>query len=258
MLAQITPEFHQLLNVQTLMDRVFAIPERHFPGSFFTILLEDELSKDLVVRAARGPGPDLVGPIRLPASRSISGWVFDHGESQLVDDARADQRYLGNERIRSEVNVPLISNGWAIGVVAVDHPQVGASTQRDLTLLQTVGAQIAAVIDVAELHERLKRAANIDALTGIHNYGYFYQRLEEEIARAERRQTPLTVAFFDIDGLKVVNDTHGHLAGNAVLRALGKVIEAQVRTEDVPARYGGDEFAIVMPNTPREEAEKVV
>ena len=104
----------------------------------------------------------------------------------------------------------------------------------------------------------MKRAANTDALTGLHNYRYFYDRLEEEIARAERHQTPLAVAFFDLDKLKNVNDTYGHLAGNEVLRILGQRISSQVRTEDVPARYGGDEFAIVMPETPREEAEKVV
>ena len=66
------------------------------------------------------------------------------------------------------------------------------------------------------------------------------------------------MAFFDIDELKKVNDTYGHLAGNEVLRVLGQTITERVRTEDVPARYGGDEFAIVMPDTPREEAEKVV
>jgi len=257
-LGQIMPEFHQLLDVQTLLDRVLAILERHLPGAFFTIFLADETTDDLVVRAARGARADLAGPMRLPAGRGIAGWVLEHREPQIVDDVWADPRYVGDTAIRSELSVPLISNGRGIGVITVDHPSVGAFSARDLTLLQTVGAQIAAAIDVAELHERLKRAANTDALTGIHNYGYFYQRLEEEVARAERRNSPLAVAFFDIDGLKQVNDTHGHLAGNAVLRALGQAVEANVRTEDVPARYGGDEFAIVMPDTPREEAEKVV
>jgi diguanylate cyclase (GGDEF)-like protein len=154
--------------------------------------------------------------------------------------------------------VPLVSSGRAIGVLVLSHRSVGAFSQRDLTLMQTVGAQIAAAFDVAELHERLKRAANTDALTGLHNYRYFYDRLEEEVARAERRSAPLAVAFFDLDKLKNVNDTYGHLAGNEVLRMLGQSISSHVRTEDVPARYGGDEFAIVMPDTPRDEAEKVV
>jgi len=143
-------------------------------------------------------------------------------------------------------------------VLILSHKSVAAFSKRDLMLMQTVGAQIAAAIDVAELHERLKHAANTDALTGLHNYRYFYDRLEEEIARAERRSAPLAVAFFDLDKLKNVNDTHGHPAGNEVLRVLGLTISGQVRTEDVPARYGGDEFAIVMPDTPRDEAEKVV
>ena len=255
-LAELTPEFHTLLDLQQLLDRILQILGRNFAGASLTILLRDEKTDDLVVRAAAGETVE--SPVRVPAGRGISSWVLEHAEAQNIEDVRVDPRYTGDPQIRSELVVPLVSGGRAIGVLILSHRKAAAFSQRDLTLMQAVGAQIAAAIDVAELHERLKRAANTDALTGLHNYRYFYDRLEEEIARAERHQTPLAVAFFDLDKLKNVNDTYGHLAGNEVLRILGMRISSQVRTEDVPARYGGDEFAIVMPETPREEAEKVV
>ena len=257
-LAEITPEFHTLLDMHQLLARILNILERHIPGATFTILLREAATGDLVVRAAAGVPSDLSGVGRVPHGRGITGWVIEHGESQTVDDVRGDPRYIGDPNVRSEMVVPLVSSGQTIGVLDVSHPSVGVFGQRDLTLLQAVAAQIAAAIDVAELHERLKRAANTDALTSIHNYGYFYDRLEEEVARAERHAGTLAVAYFDIDGLKRVNDTYGHLAGDAVLRTLGEIIGRRVRTEDIPARYGGDEFAIVMPDTPRDEAERVV
>ena len=102
----------------------------------------------------------------------------------------------------------------------------------------------------AAYHEEIYKMTILDGLTGIHNKRYFLEFLERELAVASRHNHPMTLVMFDVDKFKVINDTRGHLAGDAVLKDLCNRIKTRVRREDLFARYGGEEFACVLPSTP--------
>ncbi len=109
----------------------------------------------------------------------------------------------------------------------------------------------------AEYHEEIYRLTIMDGLTQIHNQRYLNEFLEREVARSQRHHRPLSVLMFDIDRFKTINDSHGHLCGDFVLRELASCVQANVRREDLFARYGGEEFVLVLVETPHVEAVHV-
>ena len=240
-----------IVDLPLLLRHIVRIVGQELQMPDCALFLVDDEAGDLVLSAASGSLAEFEG-LRLRRDQGINGWVAQHGVAALVPDVSREPRYYpGPATTRSEVVVPLIASGKVLGTLTVDRPSLNAFTVEEVQALQQTAQQAAAAIEVAKLHEQARRAALRDGLTDLFNHRYFYERLEEEIERAGRYGYGLQVGIGDVDGLKDVNDNLGHLAGDAVLVQLSRLLRQHSRRYDIVARYGGDEFGVIMPQTDR-------
>ncbi len=161
------------------------------------------------------------------------------------------------EEIRSQSAVPLRTGDNVIGVVVIGSSIYREMTPAETERLQVIANQSSLSLQNALLHGELERLSVTDRLTELYNHGYFQQRLEEEIGRAERFGHKLALIMLDIDDFKDFNDTYGHPRGDRVLQIVSSIIRANLREMDVAARYGGEEFVVVLPETAADGAYAV-
>jgi diguanylate cyclase (GGDEF)-like protein len=156
------------------------------------------------------------------------------------------------------VMLPLVAKGQAIGLVELFSKAFVSWDAQQLEVARSMANEAAMALENARLYEDARKRADRDPLTGFFNHRYLHERMGEEVVRAQRNKQPLSVMMLDLDDFKLVNDTFGHLFGDRVLTWAAELIRATLRASDVPARYGGDEFAVILPETGAEEATHAV
>ena len=205
-------------------------------------------------------------PLEFRIDGPIVDWLETEGKALYRDTIDIEPEFKGLwqkeknslEAAEIEVLCPIKNKNKLIAILALSKKQTRGFYSRDDTdLLMTLANEASVAIENSLLYDKAKQRANTDELTGLYNHRYFYERLDEEIARCSRFGDIFSLIFLDLDFFKKYNDVYGHLAGDEVMKQVGQQINNAVRTIDIGFRYGGDEFAILLPCASVEGAANV-
>ncbi|HEX9917157.1 MAG TPA: diguanylate cyclase [candidate division Zixibacteria bacterium] len=246
-------------DLDQVIDETLNIVKEVLGYQMCSVLLLDSRRNVLLLKAKVELGNKIKysPPEEVPLT-GIAGTVARLGKPERVFDIRTDPRYIyGLYNARSELAVPMISQGKVVGVLNAESKRVGAFLEQDEKIFSILASSAGMAIENAMLHQEMEELTIIDELTGIYNYRYFVQKLEDELRRARRYEQILCLIMIDIDCFKRYNDSYGHLFGNSILRGLVQVVKGCIRDVDIFARYGGEEFVVILPQTDKYDAANI-
>jgi diguanylate cyclase (GGDEF)-like protein len=244
-----------VLNPNELLESICGEVRSAFDRDLARIEVMDPQNNELVVEAQAGYGAELLGR-RARCGQGLSGTAAMSREPVLANSVLRDPRYVAlHPGVRSALSLPLKYRDELLGVLSLESFREHSFSQQDVLTLQSLADQLAIALHNAHAYQSALDQAITDGLTGLKTHRYFMEALDVEWRRATRTGRPFSVIMMDLDGFKRVNDHGGHLEGDKVLAAVAALLDARSRQSNVVARYGGDEFVLLMPETTTEQAE---
>lgn len=254
-----TMRLHESLDASEIVARALEFLPALVDAQSWAVFIKTEQTNRLeLVRAINAKALPL-GPFveieeaPLPIARAVNE------QRTIIASNPRDHSPAGSSSADGELAalcVPLIASGRLVGAVQATRKSGGgnAFTQEEAQTVELVSASLATALANAIDYHDATRQTLIDDLTRLYNVRYLYQTLEGEIRRARRYGSAVSVVFMDLDGFKLVNDAYGHRAGSATLTEVAQVINSSVRESDFVARFGGDEFVLMLPETSAKRA----
>jgi diguanylate cyclase (GGDEF)-like protein len=237
-----------------MLGQIASEIQKNFSFDHIGIGLLDYGTKEIEIKAEAGATAHAMGR-RIPLGNGILGRVARTGERALVQNALPGNLTGILPDSRAVLCIPITYGESLLGVLNIESRSENAFSPQDVLILNTLADLLATALHNAFVFQKLQQQSITDGLTGIKTRRFFWEALSAEWKRASRSGRPFSVVLIDLDKFKEVNDTMGHFEGDLVLARVGRLLEQKSRQSNVVARYGGDEFIVLMPETGAEQAQ---
>jgi diguanylate cyclase (GGDEF)-like protein len=253
----VAKETRSLLRLEELLPTICNLILQYFAVDHAAVLMLDR--RKLVMQAHKGKLTEIApGNLEMNYHAGISGRAMAEGKTIVAQRTRSFSGYVaGFHETEAEACIPLYALGQKLGALVLDNAKPDSFPEEEIHALEAVAGICADAIHNAVSFRRMEEMADIDGLTGIYNRRHLEKRLLEEIDRLSRYEHGMGMLMIDIDHFKNLNDEFGHILGDEVLREVSALFRKHLRKADVLCRYGGEEFAVLLPETTGDKATGV-